>query len=267
MSGSDIADHLGIGRSIVNRYIRKHNIGPSKDQIYKWRGEKLHKPMTKSEKRYIKNNIAHQSIKTIAKALHRTANYVSAVAKEMGFEALIQEKQLNSFFQKGMIPVNKGMKQSEYMSAEAISKSLRSRFQKGNIPHNTKPRDGVISIRTDHVNRKGKQYKWIRLAPGKWELYHKYLWEVKNGKVPKGHCLWFKDGNPLNCKLSNLELITRKENYLRNSGSLNLTDAYVAHAIAGKNKSIKAEIAADKNLIAIKRTQLQLRRKIKQHEQ
>ena len=46
---------------------------------------------------------------------------------------------------------------------------------------------------------------------------HQHLWENANGKIPKSHCLWFKDGDSLNCCLDNLELITREVNMYRNS--------------------------------------------------
>jgi hypothetical protein len=90
-------------------------------------------------------------------------------------------------------------------------------FKKGSLPHNTsKVGDGDITIRTDHKDRNGRQYKWIRLELGRWELLQKVIWEEENGKVPEGYCLWFIDGNSLNCTLENLELITRAENINRN---------------------------------------------------
>jgi hypothetical protein len=50
-----------------------------------------------------------------------------------------------------------------------------------------------------------------------WLPLHIIEWERVNGPLPKGHCLWFKDGNRLNVDVANLELHTRAENMRRNS--------------------------------------------------
>jgi hypothetical protein len=41
---------------------------------------------------------------------------------------------------------------------------------------------------------------------------HKYVWERAHGKVPEGLTINHIDGNKMNWKLSNLELLTQKEN-------------------------------------------------------
>lgn len=122
---------------------------------------------------------------------------------------------VKSRFNKGRAPENKGKKQSEYMSRAAINRTKATRFKKGNKPHNTREKDGVITTRQNHDD--GRKSKWIRISMGKWYPYHQYRWEKYRGKVPVGHCLWFKDGNTLNEKLSNLELITRAELMRRNT--------------------------------------------------
>lgn len=61
-----------------------------------------------------------------------------------------------------------------------------------------------------------EKYYYIRISKAKWVLYQRYLWEQKNGKIPKGMLIIFKDKNPLNCVLENLEMISRIENMERN---------------------------------------------------
>jgi hypothetical protein len=178
---------------------------------------------------------------------------------------------LKTTFKKGHVPANKGKKQTEFMTPEAIEKTKSTRFQMGQLPHNSVGvKDGDITIRMDHKKRGGKAYKYIRLALAKWYPLHQYLWEKMNGKLPKGHCLWFRDGNTMNCELSNLELISRAENMRRNSCSIRLTDGYVAMTIAREKGKVGAfnwelfrEIINDKELIELKRTQLILQRTIK----
>ena len=130
---------------------------------------------------------------------------------------IIDKRKCESRYSKGRIPENKGKKQSEYMTREAIERTSGTRFKKGNVPQNAFDRDGVVTVRTDHKDRNGKQYQWIRLALGRWKQLHVHVWSEKNGAVPKGHVVAFKDGNTLNAGIENLELITRAENMARNS--------------------------------------------------
>lgn len=147
----------------------------------------------------------------------RSYTGVMFALKRMGLtipSEIVEERKQLGRIKKGNVPSNKGKKQVDYMSPEAIDRCAATRFKKGNKPHNTYERDGIISSRIDTT---GRLYLYIRTSPGKWELYHKYLWEQKNGEVPPSHCLWFKDGNSTNVSLENLECISRKENYMRNS--------------------------------------------------
>lgn len=115
---------------------------------------------------------------------------------------------------KGSIPPNKGKKQAEYMSPEAIERTKHTRFQKGHLPHNTR-HDFAFSDRRS----KGKVYRWIRVGLSKWVLYQRYVWDQAYGSIPKGFNVQFKDGNTLNFELDNLYLISRADQ-LKNENSL-----------------------------------------------
>lgn len=118
-------------------------------------------------------------------------------------------------FQKGQTAFNKGKKWQDFMSKEAQQRSRKTTFQKGNLPHNTKERNGAISIRFDA--EAGRHHQWIRVKLGKWVELHRYVWKKKHGRIPKGMCVAFKDRDTMNCTIENLELITRKENMERNT--------------------------------------------------
>lgn len=45
---------------------------------------------------------------------------------------------------------------------------------------------------------------------GNWQYYHKYLWERKHGKVPKGYKIIFKNRNIMDFRMSNLMLVSLK---------------------------------------------------------
>ena len=116
-------------------------------------------------------------------------------------------------FPKGHTPHNKGRKQNEYMSKEAIKKTASTRFYKGHKPHNTK-HDGALSVRKDST---GIAYIYIRISKGKWELLHRKIYEQHHGPIPKGYNVVFKDGNQANVDINNLELVSNQELMKRNS--------------------------------------------------
>lgn len=184
-------------------------------------------------------------------------------------------------FKKGHVPMNKGQKQEEYMSAEAIERTKATRFQSGHKPHNTKW-DGAITIRYDHKNRGGKPYVWIRIAEGNWEMYSRYQYKRHIGPIPEGHLVTFKDGNTLNCDPDNLECISMAENARRNhnpekaaealreyikkhgTAAERLTDAFVASMLAGHDPELKEYFLTERpDLIDLARANYQLKREIR----
>jgi HNH endonuclease len=107
-------------------------------------------------------------------------------------------------FKKGDLPANKG-KKMPYNAASAATQ-----FKKGNLPKNHVP------VGTEVVSSDG--YRKIKVAePNVWEYIHRSTWIAANGPIPKGQIIRFKDGDPLNCDLSNLVICSRTENVLMNS--------------------------------------------------
>lgn len=113
-------------------------------------------------------------------------------------------------YPKGNVPANKGQK----MSAEVKEKVAHIFFKKGNAPHNSLP-PGTEKLRAD---KRGNLYWFIKVEGRKHMLHkHVYLWEQHYGKAPPRYCIVFKDRNPQNCTIENLECITREENMKRNT--------------------------------------------------
>ncbi len=112
-------------------------------------------------------------------------------------------------FQKGMVSARKGKKMN-FKSAEAEKKSAANRWKKGQKPLNT-AKDGDVRW------REGLGYHFIRMSENHWELYHRWLWIQKHKSIPSGHNIVFKDGNPKNCVLENLECISNTELMERNT--------------------------------------------------
>jgi hypothetical protein len=85
-----------------------------------------------------------------------------------------------------------------------------TRFRPGQMPHNHVPVGTVV--------KDSEGYLKIKLAePRTWKYLHRKNWEDVHGPTPKEMVLVFKDRNSENCDIENLELLTRKQNMLRNS--------------------------------------------------
>ena len=121
----------------------------------------------------------------------------------------IIEPSVPNQFKPGHTPHNKG----KQMDAEIYEKVAPTMFKKGNKPANTKP-VGTINVRLDSQNR---PYQYIKIKDSHWELLQRYVWTKAHGEIPRGSVVIFLDGNYLNCELSNLQVITRKENMARNT--------------------------------------------------
>lgn len=195
-TGTEMALHIGVSKSVVNRYMRDNGLSLSKREyksvksaaMLKKSKERLDKKYRKLD-RFIRDNYLKVTVKGIAKILNKSHGLITARIKSMG---LVIPKEL------------------------ILQRKLDSQIKKGHIPQNTKECDGVITIRNDHEKRNGRKYQYIRLSLANWKPLHVYNWEQSQGEIPKGYCLWFKDGNSLNADISNLELITRQENLRRN---------------------------------------------------
>ena len=112
-------------------------------------------------------------------------------------------------FKPGHTPYNKG----KQMPAETYEKVKKAMFKQGHKPHNTKL-VGTINVRADNS---GRFYQYIKIKDSHWELLQRHVWMQAYGEIPKGCVVIFLDGNFMNCELSNLQVISRKENMARNT--------------------------------------------------
>jgi hypothetical protein len=175
---------------------------------------------TSKEIEYLKENYSNKFTAEIATELDRSVRSVYQAATVYGLRkspefmkmALEHEAEklkvlgAASRFKPGSISHNKGQK----MSKELYERVKVSMFKKGNEPHNMKydgherldPKDGYI---------------YIRISKGKYVLKHRLVWEQHNGPIPKGNIIIFKDKDKYNLNIDNLQMITKRENMLRNT--------------------------------------------------
>lgn len=166
----------------------------------------------------------------------------------------------NSRFKKGNIAINKGKKMADYCSAEAIERIKEGQFKKGIIPHN------IVEVGSERITRDG--YTEIKIADcldskRNFKLKHRFIWEQNFGPIEKNEVVEFIDGNKQNFDLNNFRKVTRKQNLLNNQSK--------DTCISKKYFKIKSDaeilhfIENYKPLIEMKRNQLKLTKKIKEH--
>lgn len=257
-----MAKHLGVSKSVVGKFIRINGLTPPREIIIQFRSQGMTGRTTFNDKEddYIRKNYLKWPVKVLAAKMNRSYTGIMARLFAMGLEIPEEVKKRNiaaGRIQKGNVPLNKGRK----MSKTVYEKVKHTFFKNGHVPANAKKKDGVITIR--HHKRTGFHYKYIRSGLGKWEALHRFKWAKKNGPIPKGMCIAFKDGNTLNCHLSNLFPISQYDNRLRNSGSTLLSDGYVAQTMTRKNKELRKVILKTRpDLIELKRQSIILKRSI-----
>lgn len=216
MRHMDIAKELGVTVGYIRRRGRVMGLKVPKEIADARRAEGLKKPFKPcKEDETIKQLYATCGSKLIAKAVGRSKFWVWRRIKTLGIELSAEEKaerSLNSRIKKGQEPFNKGKQLHEFMSEEGIKNSAKTRFKKGNVPYNTK-QDGDVRLRRD---KSGKLYAYVKLANSKWQLFHNYLWLQAGRVIPPGHVLSFINGDTLDYRLENLEVISRSELLQRN---------------------------------------------------
>lgn len=222
-----ISARFGLGKGIVSRYLKKHNLIVPAETVLKFRT--MNKPVISSighHDDFLRNNYLTMPIKTMARAIglkHDIA--VRTRLRQLGLivpKELAEERRKAALYPKGHVPFNKGKKVEEYLSPDQIAHQLKTSFQKGHVPAN-KTEIGTIRIRAyggaSTKNNPNYNIHWIKVGRGnlEWMPLHIYNWLESGRELPKKHCLAFKDGNQLNPEIDNLELISMAENMRRNS--------------------------------------------------
>lgn len=188
------------------------------------------------------------------------------VAQKARLAGIAFRGQLRGGFYKGQPAHNKGRP----MRPETLEKLRPTMFQKGNIPKSTilPPGHSGISIRCDKC---GRPYKFIRVAIGEWMPLARHTWLNFMGAIPPGHVVRHIDGDTLNCDIKNLELITKRDNVLRNSNRAKFretwndpTDKMVHGRLKHRGFKSSLEDCRAEGLIDITRAQIALNRSLSQ---
>lgn len=252
------------GRKRIRTILEAEGYRPKR---YRW---------TEDEVRLLRKLYPHVDAKIIARKLKRPVCSIYGKVHKLQLKKsakwwkdkraywakLLQRKGRPYRFKEGHVTWNEGLKGLKFPGSE------KGQFKKGqrSVRWNGY-RNGMIVIIRDKT---GRLYKRIRLRPGKWEYYQRYLWKKHRGPIPRGKLVVFKNRNSMDCRLSNLILIDRKEHGKRWSH----TDGGIAKALAtesGRKGKINYELfwklLNDSGLLDAKRRQLELERMIHAHRQ
>jgi hypothetical protein len=178
-----------------------------------------YKPLTSAQEAYIKKEYLTKPIKRISNELNISFGRVQRFLDKNNLTIppdVVLKRKLASQFKANHLPFNKGKKQEEYMSKQAIERTKATRFKPNHVPPNTnKIRNGAVVWRIDKDS--SKSYQYIRIEKSVWVLYHRHLWQARHGPIPKDQIVIFIDGDTKNVNINNLKLISRRENMYRNS--------------------------------------------------
>jgi len=144
-------------------------------------------------------------------------------------------------FPKGNIPHNAGKK-----AWWNPGRSVGTRFKPGDRPHTWRPIGSTRISKDGHRQRKVTDTGCSRRD---WVGLHIIKWRRHRGDVPRGFVIAFRDRNPNNILLSNLEMISRAELMRRNSiQRLPEELKEVIRAVASLKRQIKKESHGKKQI-------------------
>jgi len=271
LSSKKIGEKIGLSKTVVQRFKNNNNLIVPPETILKWKSSYTNKNFSKKDDKYIRENYLIMTYSEIRSALNKSKGMIPRRIKKLGLiipKKIMDERVKATQYGSGHVPANKGLKQADYMSAEQIEKTKGTRFKKGDRP----PNYNQVGDITKRIDSNGRYYYHIKIKADKgvhsvynYMELHRFIWIRENGPIPKKGIIAFKNGNTMDCRPSNLELITMQENMERNSGQVHLLDGYVASLMSRKDKNMKAELMKKPDLIELKRQSILLNRKINEH--
>lgn len=176
------------------------------------RRKTIYKRWTAWEEEYLRREYPDRPNADLAVFLHRSARAIQLKAKSLGVQKSPEYNENGMFkmsqFKKGHAPFNKGRERRFWVSADSEMRMRKGQFQPGQV------RDDNPNSRKNkpigHEKLYSDGYVWIITEHGRRQK-HRVVWEQAHGPIPPDHCVKFRDGDPTNCSLDNLYLVSRAD--------------------------------------------------------
>lgn len=179
--------------------------GQRKTSGYRW--------WTKQDDEQLRQLYGTHKLKDIAAIMGRSVSSVSNRRVKLGLTRTPEQQALigDGRFKPGQKNVwTRGKK-----GWQAGGRSKETQFKKGHKPSNTwRP------VGAERISKDGILYRKVSDTGDKktdWRAVHVLLWEERNGPLPDGMIVVFRDKNRKNFDIGNLEALTRSEHMKRNS--------------------------------------------------
>lgn len=187
------------------------------------------------------------------------------MAEEMGLSLSVGRGRVKRICKKFDLKMPREEIKNKERKTPIYSEETKNRMRELGKVNGTKnpiqKKDYEIFDRTEN----GRTQKYIRLPNVHYQNrivpLRVYIWQQKYGKVEPGYRIDFIDGNPQNCVIENLEMITRKEFFTRPQNLV--TDNYAISRLAQGDERMKKELKSHPDLVEIKKASIKLNREIK----
>lgn len=117
-------------------------------------------------------------------------------------------------FRKGNVPANKGLRRPGW----APGRMRETQFRKGQLSGHAAALH--LPIGTEHITKDGYIQRKVNddlPMHARWQLLQRLVWIEHHGPIPPSHVVCFRNDNKQDCRIENLELISRADLARRNT--------------------------------------------------
>lgn len=163
------------------------------------------------EYQFLRDNVKGISLKELTEKFNKKfgTNVTKLAIQNQKNKLHIQSGYSASWYNKGRVPYNKGLK----MTKEQYEKAKPTMFKKGNIPVFTH------NVGDEIIDKNG--YIQIKITqPNVWKPKARYIYEQHYGELDNSKQVIFADGNNRNFEIDNLIAVTKAEMLIMNQRGL-----------------------------------------------
>lgn len=172
----------------------------------------------------------HEPTRVLAAELGRSCSATSAHAAGLGLsktEAYLysdtsgrikpgERRGASTQFKTGQVPKNKGLRRPGWAPGRMKDTQYKPGALSGKAAKLYMPVGSTRRTRDGYVLRKVSDIPGVYQTVN-WKLEHRLVWVAAHGPIPPGYCLQFINGDRGDCRLENLQLVTRRSNMARNT--------------------------------------------------